>query len=320
MRVRYALLVLLACAPALTWAQLPQEQDLFDLELRVWEPLALAAIIHNHTYDYPPPYQPPDRDSSLMLGASVFFRVDPDGDTTSLGVSLADAGADAGLALTYTATGSIRACEPVVNDLTGRIALIERGPSEETDPCYFNRKVYHAEQAGAIGVVVFNHAEWVQEQGDVVRGGMSAGDTSIAVTIPALLFPRGMAQPWLDTLATGAPVCVRMSTLCCGGPITYGVCGTVASEPGADSSTSLAVVPNPFAAAATLTLSLARAQAVRVEAYDALGRRVALLHDGVLPAGAHRLTLDGAVLPPGVYVVRAAGEAFAVSRRVVRGR
>lgn len=37
--------------------------------------------------------------------------------------------------------------------------------------------------------------------------------------------------------------------------------------------------------------------------YDALGRRVAVLHDGPLPAGAHDFALATSRLTPGVYVV-----------------
>ena len=38
--------------------------------------------------------------------------------------------------------------------------------------------------------------------------------------------------------------------------------------------------------------------------YDVLGRRVALLHEGMLGAGRHAFGLDGGALPAGVYVVR----------------
>jgi hypothetical protein len=50
--------------------------------------------------------------------------------------------------------------------------------------------------------------------------------------------------------------------------------------------------------------------------YDGLGRRVAVLYDGAVEAGAHALVLDGSSLPAGVYVVRVTGETFAANRRV----
>jgi len=76
--------------------------------------------------------------------------------------------------------------------------------------------------------------------------------------------------------------------------------------------------PNPTVREATLALVLTAPAHVRAEAFDALGRRVALLHDGVLAAGAHTLTFDGADLPPGVYVVRVTGPEGVAVRRVVR--
>ena len=67
----------------------------------------------------------------------------------------------------------------------------------------------------------------------------------------------------------------------------------------------------------SVTLQVAEAQAVTVAVFDALGRRVAVLHDGPLPASqAHTFTLDGADLPSGTYVVRAIGETFAASQAV----
>ena len=60
------------------------------------------------------------------------------------------------------------------------------------------------------------------------------------------------------------------------------------------------------------------AQAVRVEAFDALGRRVATLFDGSLGADAAvDLALPAAGLAPGLYVVRATGERSAVAHAVV---
>lgn len=50
---------------------------------------------------------------------------------------------------------------------------------------------------------------------------------------------------------------------------------------------------------------LPAAAEVSVTAYDALGRRVAVLHVGPLTAGRHVLPLDGAGLPVGVYLLRA---------------
>ena len=63
--------------------------------------------------------------------------------------------------------------------------------------------------------------------------------------------------------------------------------------------------PNPFRDAATLTLTVPERPApLRLVVYDVLGREVAVLAEGVLPPGEHALTLDGAGLPSGLYLVR----------------
>lgn len=47
-----------------------------------------------------------------------------------------------------------------------------------------------------------------------------------------------------------------------------------------------------------------------------LGRRVAVLADGDMPAGRHEARLDGRTLAPGVYVVRLTAGRRSVSRLV----
>ena len=76
---------------------------------------------------------------------------------------------------------------------------------------------------------------------------------------------------------------------------------------------------NPFAAEARLTFTPVAVGAVRAEAFDVLGRRVAVLFDGVA-AGPAALRLDGAALAPGVYTVRVVAGGAVVSRRLVRAR
>ncbi|MEP0547807.1 MAG: reprolysin-like metallopeptidase [Rhodothermales bacterium] len=89
----------------------------------------------------------------------------------------------------------------------------------------------------------------------------------------------------------------------------------VANEARPEATHSLsAVYPNPFgvtSSRATLNLTVEQSQAVRVAVYDALGRQVAVLHDGTLAAGQNRqLSLDAAALAGGTYFVRVVGETF----------
>ncbi len=59
--------------------------------------------------------------------------------------------------------------------------------------------------------------------------------------------------------------------------------------------------PNPFNPSTTIRFGLPKAADVRLEVYDALGRRVRVLVDGMQPAGWHDVRFEAARLPSGVY-------------------
>ncbi len=62
--------------------------------------------------------------------------------------------------------------------------------------------------------------------------------------------------------------------------------------------------PNPFRDQASVAYSLTETSTVRVEVFDALGRRVALVEDGTRTAGNHEVTFSASGLTPGMYLVR----------------
>ena len=75
--------------------------------------------------------------------------------------------------------------------------------------------------------------------------------------------------------------------------------------------------PNPFNPQTQFSLTLAQTEHVTVAVYDLLGRRVALLHDGLIPANqAQRFQFDASALASGVYFIRAAGESFQAVRNI----
>jgi hypothetical protein len=75
--------------------------------------------------------------------------------------------------------------------------------------------------------------------------------------------------------------------------------------------------PNPFNPTTTFALILSREQQVRLEIFDLLGRRVALLHEGSLVGEeSHAFRFDAAALPSGIYLIRATGETFATTRPI----
>jgi|GEM_PF-2567600 len=62
--------------------------------------------------------------------------------------------------------------------------------------------------------------------------------------------------------------------------------------------------PNPFNPVTTIRFSLPDSAPVRLEVFDMIGRRVALLTDGVLASGWHEARFDGGRLPSGMYLYR----------------
>lgn len=81
-----------------------------------------------------------------------------------------------------------------------------------------------------------------------------------------------------------------------------------AGEPSGLPSADLPVLaqnfPNPFNPQTTIRFSLPESAPVRLEVYDMLGRRVALLVDGVLNAGWHDAQFDASRLSSGMYGYR----------------
>jgi subtilisin family serine protease len=86
----------------------------------------------------------------------------------------------------------ILACDPIANDLTGKIALIERGA------CFFSTKILNAQAAGAVGVIVYTYPG----EDPIIMGGDSAG-----ITIPGVMVSRADGE----ALAGGTSVSVALS-------------------------------------------------------------------------------------------------------------
>ena len=87
----------------------------------------------------------------------------------------------------YDITPDSLACDPITQDLTGKIALIRRGT------CNFSLKAYRAQQAGAIAVIIANHYNTAADNGCSIIN-MSAGDSAAAVVIPAIFISRDVAE------------------------------------------------------------------------------------------------------------------------------
>lgn len=78
------------------------------------------------------------------------------------------------------------------------------------------------------------------------------------------------------------------------------------------------VAPNPVSSTGTLSMQVRESQDVTVELYDLLGRRVRMVHDGTLPPGSrHQVSFEAGDLANGTYLLRADGEDFSETQRVV---
>jgi endonuclease/exonuclease/phosphatase family metal-dependent hydrolase len=99
---------------------------------------------------------------------------------------------------------------------------------------------------------------------------------------------------------------------------------SVANEPGAETAPQTfalsAPFPNPFESATTLAYDLPHQAKVRLEVFDALGRSVAVVEDGLRPAGRHEARFEAGTLPAGLYLARLTAGDRSVTRRLVVAR
>jgi len=89
------------------------------------------------------------------------------------------------------------ACNPITSDVSGKIALIDRGT------CEFTVKVRHAEQAGALGVLVVNNVE-----GPPIT--MAHNGTDPRPQIPAMMVRSETGRLIRNTHTAGDPVVVTL--------------------------------------------------------------------------------------------------------------
>ena len=91
---------------------------------------------------------------------------------------------------------SAEGCNPLINDLTGKIAVIYR------NTCEFGLKALNAQNAGAVGVIIIN-----RNPGEVIA--MGAGASGANVTIPVVMLDLNDGATLVNEMANG-PVVVFM--------------------------------------------------------------------------------------------------------------
>jgi len=100
---------------------------------------------------------------------------------------------------------------------------------------------------------------------------------------------------------------------------------TAVGEPTARATGRLSSAPNPFAQSTTIQMAMKAGGEAELSIYDLAGRKVAVLHRGVLPAGIHSfewrgLDDSGQRLPPGVYLSRVRVDGVSEGARLVMWR
>lgn len=79
--------------------------------------------------------------------------------------------------------------------------------------------------------------------------------------------------------------------------------------------------PHPLRSNATVSMTVDQTEMVRIVLYNTLGQEIAVLHDGLLRARQlTTFTIPADELASGLYLVRAVGESFRSTRRVVVAR
>ncbi len=210
--------------------------------------------------------------------------------------------------------GDHRGCVAPANaaELVGNIALISRGL------CEFGHKALRAQEAGAIAFIVHNCPFGTTDcasTGDDELINMGAGVSGDSVTIPGAFISYNQA------LAANYPALVENTANVVMVNLEPAIVVAIEPTPIAR-STVYPARPNPFSVSTEFGVQLLRTQDVRVEVFNALGQRVALLHDGALAAGSdvHEFSLEASALPSGVYLYRVTGEDFVETNSVVLAR
>jgi PA domain-containing protein/flagellar hook capping protein FlgD len=100
---------------------------------------------------------------------------------------------------------------------------------------------------------------------------------------------------------------------------------TAVGEPVAAATPRLSSAPNPFARSTTIRMAMKAEGEAELSIFDLAGRRLAVLHRGVLPAGDHSfewrgLDASGHRLPPGIYLSRVSVEGVSEGVRLIMWR
>jgi hypothetical protein len=136
--------------------------------------------------------------SALLVNGTTTLPTPDEVGTASFGPAPPPSGVTGDLVLVNDGTGTTSdACEPIQNDVSGKVALIDRGT------CSFELKTLAAQNAGAIGVVIANNTANVN--GLPLGLGPDATVTA-TITIPAYSVSQTLGTAIKAALGSGVNV------------------------------------------------------------------------------------------------------------------
>jgi len=249
----------------------------------------------------------------------------PPGGSAPLNLQFDDPGSDgpysAEIALLHDPS-----CDPVFVQLDGRRATarivliadtLSAGPSEVVDVALYLRNAENLRLFGATGIT----ANLRYEKSLLVPlfdppGSIVGNERIIPLDLPLTVDADDVVLrlPFIVTLGTALQTPLQLTDVeAVGGDLTVEVIDgqftllDVCREGDPrlfDGSASIALEPNrpnPFNPATTIRFSVIEEGRTRLYVLDALGRKVATLVDGMLPAGEYSAEFDGSGLPTGIY-------------------
>jgi hypothetical protein len=153
-------------------------------------------------------------------------------------------------------------------------------------------------------------------------GGVATGEVLEGTVDLAALLGGTPARIHVAALRYASPDGGVLRGQCPAGDLVGGAWLAVDLTPATDTPPAprpptLHVAPNPFNPTARVAFTLPRAGAVRLDLFDARGRRIRPLVDGSLPAGHHAVDLEADGLASGVYFLRLQAPELLLTRRTV---
>jgi len=174
----------------------------------------------------------------------------------------------------------------------------------ETDRVPAHWLALHAARDGDVGIAL------VRLDGSVT---LEIESLDLALVLEPIAGANGAGEVRVVDAEFSGPDGVRLEVTAAAPSMPIGDPGALALSP---------TSPNPFDGSTTFRLTLGSRTRVTVGVYDLAGRRVASLHDGVLPVGVHPFTWDGrrsdgSRAAGGVYFYRAESGGRVTARKMV---